>query len=70
MASFTADPKELAKCNDAALRLDIALTDAKFYLNRRSKAYKRLADMTDKARDLRTLIEDFENEVAEAAEVA
>lgn len=60
-----ADRRDLAKVNTAALRLDIDLTDAKYYLNPRSKDAKRLGAMIDKTRDLRILIEEFENEVAE-----
>lgn len=59
------NPEDLAKAKAAALRLDIDLTDARYYMHPRSKDANRLADMIDKARDLRNLIEDFENEVAE-----
>jgi len=59
------DYTRLQPANDAALRLDIEVSELRYDLNPRSVHAKRLVTIREAVLDARRLIEDFQNEIAE-----
>lgn len=60
-------PEDIERAAQAALMLDIRLTDARLWLRERSKMNTRLVSLVDMTRDIRNELDRIQNELGAPA---